>query len=318
MKPKIMLSLMLIVSLFTIGCSGGDGKKGSKAPFNPSRNYAIEISFNTTTNTTTQQNFKSNNFATMGVGVMGSSVTKDPSWFKEMTRNDCFLSVWQGSPRKTHGSAWAYLRDLDTGEIVDLNDTEVNQFKWSFDTTDIEIENNIGQAVAIAISSPKVVRYTVTYTYEVQVQTINPETGEPVITTEERQLSANGSIIAIESGTIPLYNQGYVFATKTVTSTETADFWYSRIGEINYINAPNGVAFVLDRVVFEDLGGILRVPEGLTFTNQLPCVHYGAFIVKTRDGKYVKMVNFLDNSERTTINFVFEPPVIGTEFNLHW
>lgn len=318
MKSKIILSLMLIFSVFAIGCGGGNGKKDPRVSFNPARNYVIDV-------TVTDEGAESkvaSLFATEEITVAKNSISPDPSWYKEKSEKDGFLFNWrteQGS-RRAHGGLWATLRDADTGEIVDLTPTQANQFTWTLDDyTDVSLNTSLGSSILLDVMQPKAVGYTVAYKYDVQVQDTDPDTGEPIIRIEERQISASGRIVVIDYEVIPVAtDQGFNFEARAVSTLADSDFWYSREDGVNYINAPGGASMVLGPTVFEELGGILREPTGLSYATKLPCTHYGAYIVKTRSGKLVKLLSSLDNSARSNAAIFFTPPVDGPEFDISY
>jgi hypothetical protein len=196
-------------------------------------------------------------------------------------------------------SARAKVYNSDGTEATDVNWDNV---VWSSpDSSRFAVQGDgdlIGEYISINAYEQGIYNFTAVYTYQVE------ENGEMV----DKTATGSATVLVVTRGRIDPGNNsadvkaGYIFATNTGTDTlSQADFWITQENGINYINAPGGVSLLLNvendidgLTNWRILGSVLKVPDGLTYTTKTPCIWYGTFAIKDRNGSgYTKVTSFL-------------------------
>lgn len=279
------------------------------------RQYKIEISMSGGNVT----NLKSAKNIDNIMSTLSDPVVKNENWFIDQNINDFLITLYKNNDGIWTGSNGIYVtvRDVETNEIINLTEEEQQNVHWSSPDTDLfKIINGSmnGSWMVLATYQSCRVRFTVTYENAV----------------------ANSTILFVNRGTVNsfLYSpsdikKAYIFNIGEDTNDlNLADFWYTVSDGVNYINAPSGVALILNSEQYPNpelgtnwtiVGSVLKVPDNLVYSTYMPCVWYGTFIVKTHSGGYVKITSFLapEHNINVPAGFLYEYSSNG-EFQLHW
>jgi len=281
MKKIFAVLICLIVVFGLIGC----GAKPSV------RTYTLEINV-------TGQSIPKTTVYTANK-LHSKAVIKDPDWWVDRAENEYFSCIVRGSDGNLDGSveAHAILRD-DLGNTVAPINT--NDIVWS--SPDNPVWSATGLTANYCSSTQN--RYVLRVDFNGDIYT-DVNTGD--MTPIHLTLSAEAVVILVYSnsefpGQTDYFNMTNI---QCVSGPIGAEIYHTNEGGVDYINAPFGMALILDQEIdpltneinWFILGSVKKIPDGLTFTDtKLPLTNYGTYIVRLSGGGYAKVQAHMGSS----------------------
>lgn len=280
MKKIIFPVVCLLIIFSLVGC-GGSGPAPGK------HTYAMEISV-------TEQSMQTSALNKAGA-IKIASVAKTPDWWVDKPENGFFSYIVRSSSGELSGSVEAVvtLKDNTGKEVVP---TDTSKIIWS--TPNNPIWSGTGTKAFYLNNTQG--SFTLNAVYNGDIYT-DVDTGDMTPITVNLSASAIVNLVysnvnSAASGQTDYYNMSN---HQFLSSATGAEIYHTNEGGTDYINAPYGMAHILDSEIdpytgdtnWHILGSILKVPDGLTLTDtkKLPLVNYGVYIVQLSGGGYAKV-----------------------------
>lgn len=292
-KLGMLLILIFICSFLLIGCGGSN-------PPLVTHHYTISLQFGSA------NDIENSGISANGYTDPSNIVIPSSSWFVNKKEND----GWGGYDHILFNMNYSFCSVVVRDELGNL-------------VPDGDLWGNI------IWESPDFDKVVVTSPITDPLLTFNTiQTGVMHFTARYMDASATGTIVVMHKNEIKFDgSQGFDFENLLIVNnpnTSNADMWYENIGGIKYIHAVNGTSVILGNGDGNNLTYIMgtpyRVPDeqNLIYSNSIPCVQRGTFILKTRNNKFVKIFS-LPGPYTTTTNVRFYYEVSDTpDFSLHY
>lgn len=210
------------------------------------------------------------------------SVLKTPEWWIDKPENG-YSSTMDLTEQLGGVLAYAVIRD-EFGNVI--NPIEPNKIIWS--SSSHPAISAVGPVCSHSFYNQTKCLLHAVYTGKLLVS-------EDPIIYEDVYLEADAICLLMYRNTIEpqsLYTQ-YLDITnfQYVSYASQAELYKTVENDIIYLNAPYGIAKILDREPGNELyvlGGVKKIPDGLTYETKIPLVNYGVYIIKLANGNFTK------------------------------
>jgi hypothetical protein len=329
MKRMILIVFLVILSIIIVGCNSNPNPGPGPSP-TPKKSYTIKI-----LNSNPGFN-RVKSLIRRGINSPGEPVTIDPSWCIFPYNSQVYTTEAtidsNGNIDTANGNpviCWAQIIDNDTGLDI-TNSVEPNQIIWTITDAEGIIYSNIftydGSHWTEHINKSDPIAGTTWYANA-------NKPGLVLCSVNFQGATSSAEDIVQYKGKCDFGNvnatvgEWYDFENRQNTdNASNGDMKYISSGGINYIYAPYGISLLLNQtedpygngVSVNMLGAVIQLPTGLTWGTQVQCQYRGIYALKTRNGKYVVLDNFLwSDTPNEVTNFEFKISNDGN-YTAHW